>query len=106
MQTMEAWSNSVGNGMPIYIGEWGNSWNQYLNSDACNNIRSWYNDFSTVHAEQRPITAPTAVWDDGGWFKIWDHASNDWGSSLFQCITGECLPETFERFNDACTDTQ
>jgi hypothetical protein len=105
MQTMEAWSQSVGNNMPIYIGEWGNSWGQYLQADGCNNIKSWYNDFSSEHAENRPITAPTAVWDDGGWFQIWNHGTNDWGSKLFQCVTGECMPESFERNNAACSAT-
>jgi hypothetical protein len=105
MQTMEAWNQSVGNNMPIYIGEWGNSWGQYLQADGCNNIKSWYNDFSSEHAENRPITAPTAVWDDGGWFQIWNHGTNDWGSKLFQCVTGECMPESFERNNAACSAT-
>ncbi|MBF7074153.1 glycoside hydrolase family 5 protein [Glaciecola sp. MH2013] len=105
MQTMESWSTSVGNNMPIYIGEWGNSWGQYLRADGCNNIKSWYNDFNSAHASNRPITAPTAVWDDGGWFQIWNHSTNDWGSELFQCITGNCMPANFERNNSACSDT-
>ncbi|NVK57944.1 MAG: cellulase family glycosylhydrolase [Alteromonadaceae bacterium] len=105
MATQEDWVTSIGNDMPVYIGEWGNSWNQYLQTANCNNIRSWYDNFADNYADARAIETPTAVWDDGGWFMIWDHNTNDWNNSLYQCITGTCMPESFERLNAACTDT-
>ena len=106
MAIMEQWSTHVGGSMPIYIGEWGNSWNQFLQTADCNNIRSWYDEFADQQATKRDIPTPTAVWDDGGWFMIWDHATNDWNNSMYQCIVGDCMAETFERMNEACTQTK
>jgi hypothetical protein len=106
MAIMEQWSTNVGGSMPIYIGEWGNSWNQFLQTADCNNIRSWYDEFADQQASKREIPSPTAVWDDGGWFMIWDHATNDWNNSMYQCIVGDCMAQTFERMNEACTQTK
>ena len=37
----------------------------------CNNIRLWYARFDAIPA--RAFGMPTAVWDDGGWFQLYDH---------------------------------
>ncbi len=100
MDLMADWANSVGNGMPVYIGEWGTGWQSTLPSMQCNNIRLWYQKFVSDYAG--PKGQPTAVWDDGGWFGIFDHGTNNWNNNLAQCINGECDWTTNERFNSAC----
>ena len=42
METMLAWAQSTGKGMPVYIGEWGVDWGSHYSTMDCNNIRSWY----------------------------------------------------------------
>ena len=102
MDVMIAWSNSVGGGMPIYIGEWGVAWNR--NNPAgglqCNNIRQWFHLFDQYIAN--PKRQPTAVWDDGGWFKLWSHQTNTWDTNLHECISGPCAWNGDQQINAAC----
>jgi endoglucanase len=100
MDTMLAWSKSVGKGMPIFIGEWGVGWGSVYDALSCNNIRSWYQKLPSEFATKRGIA--TMVWDDGGWFKIYDHASNAFSNNLVDCISGTCDWEGTERFNAGC----
>ena len=101
MKTMQAWAQSVGNGMPIYIGEWGTGWGSRYDTMNCNNIRLWYEKFDAQYA--RNYGMPTTVWDDGGWFKIYDHNTNEFANNLHLCIiNGDCDWEGNERFNSAC----
>jgi endoglucanase len=100
MDTMLTWANSVGNGMPVYIGEWGVGWGSRYDQMDCNNIRAWYTGMHTGFASARGI--PTSVWDDGGWFKIFDHGSDSFNNNLIDCISGNCDWNGSERFNDAC----
>jgi endoglucanase len=101
MDTMLAWADSVGNGMPIFIGEWGVGWGSRYPTMDCNNIRLWYQMFHRDMAGPRGM--PTAVWDDGGWFAVFDHGRGDFASNLIDCIaTGTCAWNTGERFNAAC----
>jgi len=107
MNTMLSWANGVGQGMPVYIGEWGTSWQQYLPTMDCNNIRSWYEKFHFQFAA--PAGIPTGVWDDGGWFGIFDHGTDNWNNNLYQCIingTCELSSNDSSRFNSACTVAQ
>lgn len=102
INTMLNWSNGVGQGMPVYIGEWGTSWEQYLPTMDCNNIRAWYERLPQF-AGQEGI--PTAVWDDGGWFRIFDHGTDSYNNNLYQCIIdGSCEYSASDssRFNAAC----
>ncbi len=100
MDSMLAWADSVGKGMPVYIGEWGVGWgSRYVQMD-CNNIRAWYQAMHSQFAEPKGI--PTSVWDDGGWFKIFDHGSNTYANNLVDCIVGDCDWTGSDRFNDAC----
>jgi len=100
METMLNWAKSVGKGMPVFIGEWGVGWGSRYDTLACNNIRSWYQNLPSKFATPRGI--PTMVWDDGGWFKIYDHATNAFANNLADCISGECEWEGTERFNAGC----
>ncbi len=100
MKLMADWAESVGKGMPVYIGEWGVGWGSAYSTMDCNNIRKWYEDFHGSHAKD--LGQPTAVWDDGGWFKIFDHSTNDFNNNLIDCISGECSWSGTERFNGAC----
>jgi hypothetical protein len=100
MDTMLAWANSVGNGMPVYIGEWGVGWGSRYNQMDCNNIRAWYQGMHSQFASARGM--PTSVWDDGGWFKIFDHGSDSFNNNLVDCIGGACDWTGTERFNGAC----
>ncbi|HEX6275382.1 MAG TPA: cellulase family glycosylhydrolase [Polyangiaceae bacterium] len=100
MNTMLNWANTVGGGMPVYIGEWGVGWGSRYTTLECNNVRLWY---QRMHAEfAAPRGIPTAVWDDGGWFKIFDHATNAYANNLVDCIAGECAWTGTERFNAGC----
>jgi endoglucanase len=100
MATMSAWASSVGKGMPVFIGEWGVAWGSRYEKFGCNNIRQYYQKLHSQFAAPRGI--PTAVWDDGGWFKIYDHASNAFDNNLIDCISGTCDWDGTERFNAAC----
>jgi hypothetical protein len=100
MDTMANWAKTVGGGMPVYIGEWGVGWKSRYGELTCNNIREWYTTFDSVHASGHG--QPTAVWDDGGWFMIFDHASNRFNNNLIDCIRGSCDWEGSERFNAGC----
>lgn len=100
-ETMREWSRTVGNNMPIYISEWGVGWQSVLATMDCNNIREWY---SQMHVHQAvPQGVPTSVWDDGGWFRIFDHSSNQFDNELASCLfDGECPWSGEERFNVGC----
>nr|WP_242523924.1 cellulase family glycosylhydrolase [Microbulbifer salipaludis] len=88
MDEMNAWASTVGNGMPVYIGEWGVGWGSRYETMECNNVRMWYQKFDSEFASAK--SQPTSVWDDGGWFKIFDHGSNSFANNLYQCIDGTC----------------
>ena len=45
---------------------------------------------------------PTSVWDDGGWFKIFDHGTGSYANNLIDCISGDCAWDGTERFNSGC----
>jgi len=94
------WANSTGNGMPVYIGEWGVGWGSRYDQMDCNNIRAWYEGMHSRFASSKGI--PTSVWDDGGWFKIFDHGADSFNNNLIDCIIGSCDWSGSERFNDAC----
>ncbi|MDO6684885.1 MULTISPECIES: cellulase family glycosylhydrolase [unclassified Agarivorans] len=103
IDTMKSWANGVGQGMPIYISEWGTNWNKFKNQMDCNNIRAWYEALDYKYARAEGI--PTSVWDDGGWFKIYDHHTNSYNNNLYQCIiNGSCeySLQDSSRFNSAC----
>lgn len=100
MRTMADWARDVGGGMPVFIGEWGVGWQSVLPAMNCNNIRLWYSLFHARHATDHAM--PTAVWDDGGWFQLFDHDRGDFSSNLVDCIDGECRWDGPDRFNDDC----
>lgn len=100
MQIMADWASSVGGGMPVFIGEWGVGWKSRLPTMDCNNIRLWYARFDAVHA--RRVGMPTAVWDDGGWFQLYDHDADAFSSNLIDCIDGNCAWSGQARFNAPC----
>ncbi|WP_426369659.1 glycoside hydrolase family 5 protein [Pseudocolwellia sp. HL-MZ7] len=100
MEIMEEWSKNIGHGMPVYIGEWGTAWQNELAIMDCNNIRLWYSKFDAEYASSKGM--PTAVWDDGGWFKVFDHDTNAFDNNLIDCIDGECKWSSEIRFNSAC----
>lgn len=103
INTMKSWAESVGQGMPIYIGEWGTNWEQYKSEMDCNNIRAWYAALHSQYAAPEGI--PTAVWDDGGWFKIYDHATDSFNNNLYECIIGGACDYSADdnnRINSAC----
>ncbi|KAK0332494.1 hypothetical protein LTR94_024596, partial [Friedmanniomyces endolithicus] len=100
MLQMQAWASGVGKGMPVYIGEWGVGWQSRLQTMNCNNIRLWYSLFDARYASAKDM--PTALWDDGGWFQVYDHAANRFSSNLVDCIDGECQWDGPERFNPDC----
>jgi len=100
MDAMLEWASSVGAGMPVYIGEWGVGWGSRYSEMQCNNIRQWYQKLDHEFAAPRGV--PTEVWDDGGWFKIFDHGSNAFNNNLVDCIGGDCAWDGADRFNDGC----
>lgn len=100
METMLQWSNTVGGGMPFFIGEWGVDWQSTYQTMDCNNIRHWYSSFSEQSTVVRGI--PTSVWDDGGWFRVFDHATGEFDNNLIDCMTGVCEWQGTERMNAAC----
>lgn len=100
MQEMADWTARTGGGMPVFIGEWGVGWKSRYDTMNCNNIRQWYARFDAVHA--RRFGMPTAVWDDGGWFQVYDHESNSFPSNLIDCIDGTCDWQGSSRLNADC----
>jgi hypothetical protein len=100
MDIAQSWANSVG-GMPIYIGEWGVGWGKLGHSMTCNNIRLWYQKFGGISSEK---DISTSVWDDGGWFKIFDNGSKRFNNNLARCIAeGDCNWDSdFTRNNAGC----
>lgn len=100
METMQAWAKSTGKGMPVYIGEWGVGWGSRYSTMDCNNIRSWYQKMNKDNAEPRGI--PTSLWDDNGWFKVWDVGAKSWNNNLADCISGSCDWNGTDRFNAGC----
>ena len=66
----------------------------------CNNIRLRYARFDAAHARARQM--PTAVWDDGDWFELFDHTENRFSSNLVDCITGTCDVQHRPRFGPDC----
>jgi len=101
MDTMLAWANSVGKGMPVFIGEWGVGWGSRYDALTCNNVRAWYQKLpSNDFAGKRGMA--TVVWDDGGWFKIYDHENDAFADNLADCISGACDWDGTERFNAGC----
>lgn len=100
MQTMKNWADTVGGGMPVYIGEWGVGWQSVYPTMTCNNIRLWYEQFDSVQASS--FGQPTAVWDDGGWFRVFSHATGAFDNNLIDCIEGNCTWDGEERYNAGC----
>lgn len=100
MRVMADWASTTGGGMPVFIGEWGVGWKSRLATMDCNNIRLWYARFDAVHA--RAAGMPTAVWDDGGWFQVFDHDAGAFSSNLIDCIDGACVWKGEDRFNPDC----
>ncbi len=94
------WARTSGQGIPIYIGEWGTGWGSRYGVMRCNNIRLWYQKFHARYARARGI--PASVWDDGGWFGIFDHHSGAFANNLADCIDGQCDWDGDERFNEYC----
>lgn len=100
METMTEWSRTIGKGMPFFIGEWGVGWGSRYATMRCNNIRLWYTKFANDFATPKGI--PTIVWDDGGWFKVFDHQINEFANNLIDCMDGSCAWDGTERFNEQC----
>ena len=100
MQVMADWASTTGGGMPVFIGEWGVGWGSRYDIMDCNNIRQWYARFDAVHAKR--FGMPTAVWDDGGWFQVYDHDTNSFPNNLIDCIDGVCTLDRDERFKPDC----
>jgi len=101
MNTMKKWAEGDGQGMPVYIGEWGVGWKSGESKPPlrCNNIREWY---STFHRDSAaPRGQPTAVWDDGGWFKVFDYQTGEFDNNLAECIVGPCAWDGTGRY-DGC----
>jgi hypothetical protein len=94
------WADSVGKGMPVYVSEWGVGWAKNKPTMTCNNIRLWYQQMHSLEARSRNY--PTAVWDDGGWFTIFSHATNSFNNNLVDCITGQCAWDGNTRINAGC----
>lgn len=99
METMLSWAGDVGRGMPVFIGEWGVGWGSRYDVMDCNNIRLWYQTMVGENAAPRGL--PTVVWDDGGWFKIFDHQTDEFANDLVDCILGSCA-WTGDRHNEGC----
>jgi hypothetical protein len=100
MDTMLSWAKSTGKNMPVHIGEWGVGWGSKYTTMDCNNIRSWYQKFDSQNASTKGI--PTSLWDDNGWFKVYDLGSKSWNNNLVDCIVGTCTWNGTERFNAGC----
>lgn len=100
MDMMASWAASVGKGMPVYIGEWGVAWASRYSTLTCNNVRQWYTQFDSQFAAPRGM--PTTVWDDGGWFQIFNHTSNTFTNNLIDCIDGACEWDGDVQINEGC----
>lgn len=100
MDTMLNWARTSGNDMPVYIGEWGTGWQSRYTEMKCNNIRLYYSKFVSEFAMPKGI--PTMVWDDGGWFEVFDHSIMSFENNLVDCIDGQCEWDGFRRFNKSC----
>lgn len=100
MDVMLNWSRSSGNNIPIYIGEWGTGWQSRYSKMECNNIRLYYTTFQNKFAAAKGI--PAIVWDDGGWFEVFDHAKKAFENNLIDCIDGQCKWTGKDRFNRGC----
>lgn len=99
MRQAQQWQTTIGANMPIYIGEWGVGWGKQWSVMDCNNVRRWYALFPQ---SAQTFGMPTQVWDDGGWFGVFDYTSGTFKNNLAQCITGDCEWSGTERFNSAC----
>ena len=99
MRTADEWRQQLGVDLPIYIGEWGVGWGKKQTTMDCNNIRLWYQSFPEAAQE---FGMPTQVWDDGGWFEIFNYGTGAFSNNLSECITGNCDWQGSERFNQAC----
>jgi endoglucanase len=99
METMLSWAKSVGHSMPVYIGEWGVGWASRYTTMDCNNIRSWYQKMVATASDKG---IPTSLWDDNGWFKVFDIRSNSWNNNLVDCMSGTCSWNGTDRFNAGC----
>ena len=100
MDTMLSWARSVGEGMPVYVGEWGVAWESRYTTMDCNNIRSWYQKLVSQNATPKGIA--TSVWDDNGWYKIFDLGTKAWNNNLIDCLSGTCTWTGTDRFNSGC----
>lgn len=96
MDQAVTWRNGVGLGTPIYIGEWGVAWGSN-NVPVCNNVRYYYQNYSAYALARGMVTT---VWDDGGWFAIWSHATDSWNNNLYDCIDGTCTWDAGGRFDN------
>jgi endoglucanase len=93
------WSRGPGKGTPVFLGEWGVAWGSRYRKQECNNIRLWYQTFaSTVTVPE----IPWAVWDDGGWFKIFEHVTGVFANNLIDCLGGSCDWDPGGRYNAEC----
>ena len=99
MRQAQQWQTTIGANMPVFIGEWGVGWGKQWSVMDCNNVRQWYELFPQ---SAQNFGMPTQVWDDGGWFGVFDYASGTFKNNLAQCITGDCEWSGTERFNSAC----
>jgi len=43
-----------------------------------------------------------SLWDDNGWFKVFDLGSNSWSNNLVDCIGGFCAWNGTDRFSAGC----
>jgi len=97
---MMKWSGSMAKNIPFYIGEWGVGWKSRYPEMKCNNIRKYYTDFNSRAASKN---IPAIVWDDGGWFQLFDHATKSFSNNLIDCIGGSCPWDGEQRFNMGCS---
>ena len=99
MRQAQQWQTTIGANMPIFIGEWGVGWGKQWPTMDCNNIRQWYEWFPQ---SAQTYAMPTMLWDDGGWFGVFDYGSGRFKNNLAQCVAGDCEWTGTERFNSAC----
>lgn len=99
MRQAQQWQTTVGANMPIYIGEWGVGWGKQWSVMDCNNLRYWYELFPQ---SAQSFGMPAQVWDDGGWFGVFDYSRGTFKNNLAHCISGDCAWSSTERFNSAC----
>ncbi|MDG0979860.1 MAG: cellulase family glycosylhydrolase, partial [Halieaceae bacterium] len=99
MRQAQQWQTTIGANMPIFIGEWGVGWGKQWPTMDCNNIRQWYEWFPQ---SAQTYAMPTMLWDDGGWFGVFNYGSGRFKNNLAQCVAGDCKWTGTERFNSAC----